>query len=1133
MSDETTTTQTNEPAPPSGFSGTPTPYQVAAPPQTQNEPAPPSGFSGTPVPYQSPVAEPIEKGMVSTPVPFKGLVNSLTGEQTEGVFPQWLQTGLEKTYQAGKLISNKMIEPFTKAAGEAAETVSTAALHPGEFIQHPLQTVASPELRTQTEQEHPYVMGASKATGEFAGGMVADPRNWPFLASGGLEPLFQKVVSGGFAVMMGHGTYEGAKTLIQNWDHLTPMERSEALTSTGLGAAMTTLAAHGAVGPEAKAVVGEIAKSTADVARNTVGTAKSAFGSSVDALGSLMGKAPDFETAMKRSMRVAPKQTIAMAEKIKNVMPELQAILNLDKDGQIVDPKTMADAIEKHRADQIEAPLQKAAGVTQDSTEPVVADLEQRVRAKLKNYFAENKGRFGSEDETEAATEAIVNRILQRGKQTGYDEAGRPVYAKRAPNLFEAENVRQGLNDDAAPAALGAKLTARNSGSLEAVKEVRKAVDEAYAAKGVDKVAEARKKEADLIDVRDALRANQGKAETMGDGGIFHSVMKKIGTPSMIISALLAPVTFGASIPAVGAIVLGDQLVQNLRNPNVNIARAQELAAKNPNAEATVPTVGTPPPAPEITPPEQKKAAEKAAKERQKAVEKAAKEAEKTAKETPAKTETPPKAPAGFSPLEAETAEKEGTHVVSSPAMEANAERQVTPAERFPLGHTEDSFHHHEWGHVAVAAAEGIPAHDFASHLHPEVPSNAVGGIDWRELPFAIEDNAAEKYTPEQIWDNTKSWIRTYLGGAAANELIDGLSFENNVGLKGDLRMAKGLLEEHGITGPNADLMLNKLHEEAKEHLTKPGVLDTIKENAKVREENLDPTLHASAGRVEEFQNHIRGLNENDNAATNAEARRGGGQAEGNEPRVPREGQAAGAQGRAALESKVKEEPKRFSDAAAEKYFEDQNNVAYNIVEEYRKSLDKGGKQSWSLISARRAKKIWSDYSKLGFVRDEVGINKMVETALENIHKINVNNVLTGHSQESPELFAQDLTEQKVPEGHFDKNYDFFEDENGALRISDYATEKMNAVAGRLYDAKTPEEKLQALDHLFNIVHARSDLSSWFIEGGKKSLNDIAGKEPERSMLQGTKVPSERSTGDPEADKAIRAGGGIPGGPAA
>lgn len=197
------------------------------------------------------------------------------------------------------------------------------------------------------------------------------------------------------------------------------------------------------------------------------------------------------------------------------------------------------------------------------------------------------------------------------------------------------------------------------------------------------------------------------------------------------------------------------------------------------------------------------------------------------------------------------------------------------------------------------------------------------------------------------------------------------------------------------------------------------------------------------------------------------------------------------------LKTNLAAQPERFSDDTAEKYFEDQNNTAHGILDEYNKSLTKGGKQTWSLVSAKRAKKIWSDYSKLGFVRDEVGINKMADTVLENIHKINVNNILTGHSQESPELYAGDILEQKLPEGHFDKNFDFFDDENGTPRISDYATEKLNAAAGRLYEAKTPEQKLQILDHIFNIVHARSDLSSWFIEGGKKSLNDIAGRTEE------------------------------------
>lgn len=40
--------------------------------------------------------------------------------------------------------------------------------------------------------------------------------------------------------------------------------------------------------------------------------------------------------------------------------------------------------------------------------------------------------------------------------------------------------------------------------------------------------------------------------------------------------------------------------------------------------------------------------------------------------------------------------------------------------------------------------------------------------------------------------------------------------------------------------------------------------------------------------------------------------------------------------------------------------------------------------------------------------------------------------------------------------------------------------------------ADTDEEILYAIDKFLNVIHMRSDLSAWFVEGGQKTLLDIA-----------------------------------------
>jgi hypothetical protein len=179
-----------------------------------------------------------------------------------------------------------------------------------------------------------------------------------------------------------------------------------------------------------------------------------------------------------------------------------------------------------------------------------------------------------------------------------------------------------------------------------------------------------------------------------------------------------------------------------------------------------------------------------------------------------------------------------------------------------------------------------------------------------------------------------------------------------------------------------------------------------------------------------------------------------------------------------------------------ENYIDRRNQVADNVMSEYKDSLGKPDqRQKWSVVPAGRLKKIWNDYAKNGFVRDEAGIDRIADTVLENIHKLHANNILTGHSPYSPEEYAEDITGDKVPEGHFEKNENFFDDGKGGWRITDYGMDKLERGAADLMMAKTAEDKLQAIDYILSVTHMRSDLSSWFVEDGQKTLNSLFGKK--------------------------------------
>src|SRR5208282_3579690 len=184
--------------------------------------------------------------------------------------------------------------------------------------------------------------------------------------------------------------------------------------------------------------------------------------------------------------------------------------------------------------------------------------------------------------------------------------------------------------------------------------------------------------------------------------------------------------------------------------------------------------------------------------------------------------------------------------------------------------------------------------------------------------------------------------------------------------------------------------------------------------------------------------------------------------------------------------------------ADAESYFTGLDETARSIITEFEQHIkDPKYRQKWEVVPAARLKKIWNDYAKTGMVRDEKGMGDIAWTVQYNIWKIHANTILCGHSEQSPIQFAENVMGENLEEKYgrdvFQDDNSFFDDDKGAWRLSDYALDPLVNAAAKLENAKTAEQQLQAVDFILNIVHARSDLASWFVQGGTSTLNSLAG----------------------------------------
>ena len=63
--------------------------------------------------------------------------------------------------------------------------------------------------------------------------------------------------------------------------------------------------------------------------------------------------------------------------------------------------------------------------------------------------------------------------------------------------------------------------------------------------------------------------------------------------------------------------------------------------------------------------------------------------------------------------------------------------------------------------------------------------------------------------------------------------------------------------------------------------------------------------------------------------------------------------------------------------------------------------------------------------------------------------------------------------------------------------ISDYGLKPLEDLLADLLRASSPEEKLLTIDRMLNVVHQRSDIAEWFVEGGSRALAQLSGSPAE------------------------------------
>lgn len=169
------------------------------------------------------------------------------------------------------------------------------------------------------------------------------------------------------------------------------------------------------------------------------------------------------------------------------------------------------------------------------------------------------------------------------------------------------------------------------------------------------------------------------------------------------------------------------------------------------------------------------------------------------------------------------------------------------------------------------------------------------------------------------------------------------------------------------------------------------------------------------------------------------------------------------------------------------------------MLEIYYDIMDGSSQQFWDVVPKTLLFKVWNDFMKYGFVRNEKQLQKIKNLIIENAIKIDCNSEYCGHKSDDVIQKMSDMLELSDKEGEYFEDIFlnsldiYFFDDSGADRISDYILDDLRELIFLLLQSTDPKEDIVLIDRVLNLIHRRGDVAAWFIEGGEDTLSELSG----------------------------------------
>ena len=196
----------------------------------------------------------------------------------------------------------------------------------------------------------------------------------------------------------------------------------------------------------------------------------------------------------------------------------------------------------------------------------------------------------------------------------------------------------------------------------------------------------------------------------------------------------------------------------------------------------------------------------------------------------------------------------------ATPTLPENAEPVLeAPASGLAPGMDTEQGIVHTLAQAVVGNTRGIKFVDgVQSHTNPETSSGGAvmsAPVDW--TPFMGEDGEAD---PAKLKAKMADIAATYVSGGVANDLYHDVPYSENHHLGGDVRVLKSFMRNAGFSPEQISWMIDQSVDDSVQTLQKPGMQDMLEDHASVREPGLPTSHHVSPERLAQILQDTKGV---------------------------------------------------------------------------------------------------------------------------------------------------------------------------------------------------------------------------------------------------------------------------------